>query len=199
MYMPKKIIERTVIDEDDSVEGSEYEYNPEEEIKALPKPITKPKTKTKPKKERNEDEEKQVEENKKKRVENATKARLAKLEEDKIKNAVQQRLLEEKRKIKEHQQMQKNFELSVETVVERIMKAKYQPQKEYKPRKGRSITDTETASDFEVKPQKQYKPKVKPLRQIEQQEPQEMPPHQQPIPQQYPNFDNMNNFRNLFM
>jgi hypothetical protein len=186
--MPKKIIERTVIDEDDSIEGSEHEYHSEPEIK--PQPKTKSKTKTKPKKERNEEEEKQVEENKKKRVENATKARLAKLEEDKINNAVKQRLADEKRKIKEHQELQKNFELSVESVVDRLMKAKYQT------RKGKTITDTETASDFEVKPKKQYVPKAKPIKQKEEHD---YPSQQQPTPQQYPNNESFNNFRNLFM
>jgi len=205
--MPKKIIERTIIDEDDSLDGSENEYTEvEQEPKPQPKQQLKqqlkqlPKPKSKSKKERTLEEEMQIEENKKNRVVNATKARLAKLEENRINNAVNQKLLEEKRKIREHKEMQKKFELSVETVVDRIMKMKFQPEeqtfdkknvaKQNKLRKLKPVKQVKDKIEYEPEYQEQHQP---------QYIPQQYPNYQQSQPQHYPNNDSINNFRNLFM
>lgn len=110
-YMPKKIIEREIIDEDSELSGSEHSVKDTEPTPSQPKSKTKPKI--------NPEAIKEI--NKKLRTINATNTRVKQAKEKQIQIEVDQRLKEEKRKQEDNQKMRRNFTNDVESIVMKMM------------------------------------------------------------------------------
>lgn len=167
--MPKKIIEREIIDEDSELSGSEHSVKDTEPTPSEPKPKrgqAKPKI--------NPEAIKEI--NKKLRTINATNTRVKQAKEKQIQIEVDQRLKEEKRKQEDNQKMRRNFETDVESIVMRMMNNKI------------SIEEPK-----EEKPVPTQKVKAQPRQRAKSRAPIENQPKEDE------NYNAMRMYRNLFM
>jgi hypothetical protein len=112
--MPKKIIEREIIDEDSELSGSEHSVKNTEPTPPEPKSKTKQKL--------NPEAIKEI--NKKLRTINATNTRVKQAKEKQIQIEVEERLKQERKKQEDNQKMRKNFENDVESIVMRMINNK---------------------------------------------------------------------------
>jgi len=110
--MPKKIIEREIIDEDTDLSGSEHSITNTE---PTPPPTNKKGLKNK------EENINKTEMNKKLRTINATKARVENKREKDIQLEVDKRLQKQKEKEEEKQKLKQSFENEVEAVINKII------------------------------------------------------------------------------
>jgi hypothetical protein len=127
--MPRKIVEREIIDEDSELSGSEHSITNTE-----PTPPPTNQNILKPKKDKQ-----LIEINKKLRTANATAARIKNKKEKEIQLGIEQRLNEQRQKEEEQKKLKMSFENEVSSIVNKIL--------------SKSTPQTET-----VKPVKEPKP-----------------------------------------
>lgn len=196
--MPKKIIEREIVDDDLSLDGSEHDI---EDTEVEPKNVIKPKNftrlgenkqvkikepKSKSKKEKSLEELVAIELNKRNRTANATKAKVERYDQNLIEKKVQERLQEVERKKNE----KKQFESMVEQTVARFL-SQSQPQQQYQ-------EEPKPRRQSKPKPKAKAPPKQKAVRQPKQEQ-QEQPQYYPSNAYSYPDYNNANSLRTLFM
>jgi hypothetical protein len=180
----KKIIEREIIDDDESLDGEEIEYKeptPKEDIK------TKPKTKTI---KRSPEEEQKIKENKSNRIKKANEIRLAKVDEARLEAKIKERLEIKSKKEEENKKLKESFERQVKEQVDKILKSK-----KSKPIKAmkKDIIDTEVRSDIESE-EEVIQPKTKSKKPAPRQKVQK-----EKTPKQDDPLESLRLYKNLFM
>lgn len=155
--MPRKIVEREIIDEDSELSGSEHSITNTE---PTPPPTNK-KVKNNKKKtniEKNDNIEiPQTELNKKLRTVNATKARIENKREKDIELEVEKRLQKQKEKEDEHKKLKQSFETEVEAVINKII-SRNTPQEEQPEKPQRRLEPKTPKPKPERKPKPVYNP-----------------------------------------
>lgn len=168
--MPRKIVEREIIDEDSELSGSEHSITNTEPTPppTNKKSIKKQKVGTEKIKQvlkeldKEETNLNKTELNKKLRTVNATKARIENKREKDIQSEVDKRLQKQKEKEEEHKKLKQSFETEVEAVINKIIK--------------RNTPEEEP----EEKPKRRLEPKTpkpKPVPRQEYEEPEEINPY----------------------
>jgi len=201
--MPKKIIEREIVDEEESLSGSETTY---EEPEVKPKKQTQPKKLKEPKQTKSSKKDLSLEDlvaieiNKRNRTANATKAKVEKADKRLIEQKIAERLAEAEKKRFAKQEKEKSIDWLVQEALskrlgernqldQQIQYQQHAPPKLRKPRVSKP------------KPKAQRVPRApKASRSQEvdyQEQPQYYPSYPQQQPQYYPQPDN--SYRNLFM
>lgn len=155
----KKIIEREIIDDDESLDGEEIvpmENN--EEVEEPPKTV-KPKTIKKS----------QTDINKTNRIKKANEIRLQRVEEKRLEEAIKNRVQEKLKVEDEKKMLEQKFNMKVREEVEKILSAKQKPIEENinietKPTKSKTV---KTKKSITQQPLKQEYPTQEPADDLE--------------------------------
>jgi len=164
--MPRKIVEREIIDEDSELSGSEHSItNTEPTPPPTNKKVKNNKKETNKKEtniEKNDNIEiPQTELNKKLRTVNATKARIENKREKEIQSEVEKRLQMQKQKEDEHKKLKQSFETEVEAVINKII-SRNAPQEEQVEKPQRRLEPKTPKPKPERKPKPVYNPEPEP-------------------------------------